>query len=102
MTMQGILIFKYANKGSHSEGVFPYLYRGYGDFVRMVLIGDIPFENPILRKYDGKPVSLEGDFDLNNVFLATSVTEMDETVLPSAAPSKRISHDPGFILPDRE
>lgn len=97
MVLQGILVFQRANQGSHSEGTFPYLYRGYGDFVRVTLIGDVPFQNRILRRYDGKAVALEGDYDLNEIFMATSVKELETLELSS--PAKEAPEGISIILP---
>ena len=33
--MKGIVVFQLANKKSKSEGVFPYLYIGDGDFLKI-------------------------------------------------------------------
>ena len=79
--MQGILIFLRTNQGSRSEGVFPFLYRGYGKTVKVSLVGDNPFENTILRQYDGKPVAFEGELNDNGTFIATSVTELSSVEL---------------------
>ena len=96
--LEGILIFQKANQGSHSQGVFPYLYRGYGQFVKVAHVDDIPFMNPILSRYDGKAVALEGEFDLNEVFVATSVTVL-ETVELISPPEEEAMDDLTIVLP---
>jgi hypothetical protein len=97
MVLQGILIFQRANRGSHSEGIFPYLYCGYGELIRVALIGDVPFQNRILRRYDGKTVALEGDYDLNEIFMAVSVIELESLVL--SAPAEENTEGLDLILP---
>ncbi len=73
--MKGIIVFKSANAKSKSEGVFPYLYLGNGEFVKIRLEDANPFENEELKAFDTKKVIVEGEFNENNTFIATSIKE---------------------------
>ena len=75
MELRGIVIFKLSNVGSHSEGVFPYLYIGKGEFVKIYMIDDNPFENNFLQEYDSKKVILEGEFNEYNTFVIEKIDE---------------------------
>ena len=96
--LEGILIFQRAYHGSRSEGVHPFLYRGYGNFVKVVYEGDIPMMHSILCRYDGKYVAMEGEFDLNEVFVATSVTVL-ETVELISPPAVNMFDEMTIVLP---
>lgn len=54
----GTVIFLAANKGSKSEGVYPYLYETDGICTRIMLKDDNPFENSGLRSFDGQHVEI--------------------------------------------
>ena len=73
--IKGTVIFQMANIGSKSEGTFPFLRLEDGKMVKLTLLGDNPFENTTLKVYDLKKVVLEGDFNENGKFIATSIAE---------------------------
>jgi hypothetical protein len=77
--IKGTVIFQMANIGSKSEGCYPFLRMEDGKMVKLALLGDNPFENTTLRGYDLKKVVLEGEFNENGKFIATSIAE--ETVI---------------------
>ena len=45
LTKSGIVIFLEANKGSKSEGIYPYLYESAENCIRIMMQDDNPFEN---------------------------------------------------------
>ena len=60
-TLVGTVVFLAANRGSKSEGTFPFLYLGRdAKPVRLLLKGDNPFENKGFVEYDGKVVEVSG------------------------------------------
>ena len=67
--MKGIIIFKQANEKSKSEGLFPFLYLGNGEFVKIHVEEDNPFENETLKKYDCQKVEIEGELNDNGTFV---------------------------------
>ncbi len=77
MELKGIIIFKLANEGSNSEGIFPFLYIGNADYIKIYYIDDNPFENNLLKPYDAKKVIIEGDYDDYKTFIIESIREDD-------------------------
>ena len=73
--IKGTVIFQMANIGSKSEGNHPFLRLEDGTTVRIALVGDNPFMHTKLRAYDNKSVVLEGDYNENGKFIATSIAE---------------------------
>ena len=73
MELKGIVIFKLANKGSFSENINPYLYKGQGEFVKIYKEGDNPFENSTLEKFDGKNVIINGEYDEYQTFVINQI-----------------------------
>ena len=73
--IKGTVIFQMANVGSKSEGNHPFLLLEDGKTVKLGLVGDNPFMHTTLRAYENKKVVLEGDFNENGKFIATSVAE---------------------------
>ena len=73
--MKGIIIFMQAKVGSKSEGVYPYLYVGNAELIKVYFEGDNPFENETLWRYDGEKVVLEGALKENNVFVITEISK---------------------------
>ena len=60
-TLVGTVVFLAANRGSKSEGTFPFLYLGRdAKPVRLLLKDDNPFENKGLSEYDGMAVEVTG------------------------------------------
>jgi len=57
----GIIVFKLCNEGSKSEGLYPFLYTGEGNFIRLYKEGDNPFENQALKDFDGEAVKITGE-----------------------------------------
>ena len=82
--MKGTVVFKIANERSKSECLYPYLQTEDDQFIKIRFSGDNPFENPTLREYDGKYVSLEGDFSPNGTFTVTEITELALSTAPEA------------------
>lgn len=72
--MKGVVVFMTSEKGSKSEGVYPYLYTGNGEFVRIYKEGDNPFENRTFKKYDGQRVELEGEFNENEWYVVSGIS----------------------------
>ena len=73
--IKGTVIFQMANVGSKSEGNHPFLLLEDGSSVKLGLVGDNPFMHTRLRAYDQKKVVLEGDYNENGKFIATSIAE---------------------------
>ena len=73
LTKSGIVIFLEANKGSKSEGIYPYLYESAGNCVRIMMKDDNPFENTELLPYDGKRVVVHGIMSQGNIFIINSI-----------------------------
>lgn len=73
--LQGTVIFKLANRKSKSEAVLPYLLLENGDYVKIFALDDNPFENNILREYEGKSVRVEGEYNDTNMFIITEIHE---------------------------
>ncbi len=72
--MEGIIMFMLENKQSKSEMVAPFLYQGQGQFVRVRMKEENPFENNTLQAYDGKMVVLNGEMD-DDLFLISEISE---------------------------
>jgi hypothetical protein len=73
--IKGTVIFQMANVGSKSEGNHPFLLLEDGSTVKLGLVGDNPFMHTKLRAYENKNVVLEGDYNENGKFIATSIAE---------------------------
>ena len=73
--IKGTVIFQMANIGSKSEGNHPFLRLEDGKMVKLALVGDNPFMHTTLKAYDLKKVVLEGDYNENGKFIATSIAE---------------------------
>ena len=73
--IKGTVIFQMANVGSKSEGSHPFLRLEDGKMVKLALRGDNPFMHTMLRPYDLKNVVLEGEYNENGKFIATSREE---------------------------
>ena len=59
-THKGTIIYLPDAVGSKSEAVYPFLYIARGNFFKLLLKGDNPFENKGLLPYDGKQVEIVG------------------------------------------
>jgi len=73
--IEGTIIFKLANVGSKSEGVYPYLVSDSGEIFKIWKKGDISIDATALQPYDGKKVILTGEMSENDIFLINSVEE---------------------------
>ncbi len=73
--IKGTVIFQMANVGSKSEGNHPFLLLEDGSAVKLGLVGDNPFMHTRLRAYENKKVVLEGEYNENGKFIATSIAE---------------------------
>jgi len=73
--IKGTVIFQMTAIGSKSEGNHPFLRMEDGNMVKLGLVGDNPFMHTKLRPYENKSVVLEGDFNENGKFIATSIAE---------------------------
>ena len=76
--IQGKIIFREANVGSKSAGVYPYLELETGELVKIRMLNANPFEENALNEYENKMVELQGEFNDNQTFLVTDVTEITE------------------------
>ena len=81
--MKGIVVFKSANNRSKSEGCFPYLYLGNGEFVKIRMRNENPFENTLLKEFDCKTVMLEGEYNDTDTFIVSSICEATENQMSS-------------------
>ena len=73
-TLVGTVVFLAANRGSKSEGTFPFLYLGRDARpVRLLLKGDNPFENKGFSEYDGKAVEVSGKTTDAGLFVVETV-----------------------------
>ena len=70
---EGIVVFMEGNKGSKSEGLYPYLYVGDGKYFRIRVATDDSFDNISLRDYDGKRVIVDGNFNDNGVYYVDTI-----------------------------
>ncbi|MBO5851330.1 MAG: hypothetical protein J6R29_03240 [Clostridia bacterium] len=75
--LQGIIVLRSANEQSKSAGVFPYLKLDNGDFIKIRKVKDNPFENDCLKEYEGKAVVLQGEYNENNTFMVTEISEVE-------------------------
>ena len=73
--IKGTVIFQMASIGSKSEGNHPFLQLEDGSTVKLGLVGDNPFMHTKLRAYENKNVVLEGEYNENGKFIATSIAE---------------------------
>ena len=73
LTKSGIVIFLEANKGSKSEGIYPYLYESAENCIRIMMQDDNPFENIKLRPYDGMRVIISGSIERGNIFIINNI-----------------------------
>ena len=73
-TLTGTVVFLDANRGSKSEGVFPYLYVSRDEKIKLLLKGDNPFENTALHPYDGKIVEIVGMRKRNGTFVIERIS----------------------------
>lgn len=72
----GTIIFQFANIGSKSEGLRPFLYEGKGSFLKVWKDGDCSLMGEDLMPYDGKRVSIEGEIDEDyGIFLIENIQE---------------------------
>ena len=80
---KGKVVFEVANVGSKSEGTHPFLIMEDGKKVKLGLLGDNPFMHTKLKPYNQKDVVVEGEFNDNGKFVATSIQvfnpEQEET-----------------------
>ncbi|MBR2341356.1 MAG: hypothetical protein IKA72_02990 [Clostridia bacterium] len=74
--MKGKIVFELTNVGSKSQGEFPFLVVEEGKKIKIGFRGDNPFEQPTLHLYEGKDVVVEGEFNENGKFIATSISEV--------------------------
>ena len=75
--LKGKVAFKLAEIGSKSEGMYPFLELDGGDSVRIRMTDDNPFENAVLREYEGMTVEAEGEYNENNIFVAKAITKLE-------------------------
>lgn len=73
--IKGTVIFQMIAVGSKSEGNHPFLRLEDGTTVRIALEGDNPFAHTKLKEYELKKVVLEGEYNENGKFIATSIAE---------------------------
>lgn len=91
MELEGIIIFKLSNIGSHNENINPFIYLGKGKFVKIYFPNDNPFYNESLKPYDGKVVSLSGDYDEYEGFVIDKINDLqEELVFETSAEEKNV------------
>ena len=73
--MQGIIVFVLLNKGTKSEGFFPFLYEGKGNFTQLFLKGEINVKNAFLS-FDGKRVEITGERKDKDVLIVDTIKEL--------------------------
>ena len=78
--MKGTVVFRDANKGSKSEGKFPYLELENGELVKVKLKGDNPFTNAKLKAFSDSLVEAEGEYNDNKTFIITEISKLESTV----------------------
>ena len=72
--LKGIIVFKPANEGSKSEVELPFLYMKNGKFSPQLFVeGENPFENKILKEYDGKEVTIEVEKGRGNTLIVKNI-----------------------------
>lgn len=76
-TLVGTVVFKFENKGSKSEGMFPFLYIKNGEFVRIWLDGDFSLFGDCLKDYDGRHVTVRGKKNEYDLLIITSIEITD-------------------------
>lgn len=85
--LKGVIVLKEVNINSKSEGLHPFLYVGKGEYIKIRLEGDNPFENNALLEYDGMRVLAEGEYNDNKTFIASSVIDEASVVSSTATPA---------------
>ena len=78
MELKGTVVFNYANVGSQSEGIYPFIYNDYASFIMIYMVDDNPFENNSLKPYDGKKVIIKGDYNDYGTFVVEEINEVTE------------------------
>ncbi len=75
MELKGTVVFNYANVGSQSEGIYPFIYNEFANFIMIYMVDDNPFENNLLKPYDGKKVVIKGDYNDYGTFVVEEINE---------------------------
>lgn len=75
--LTGTVVYRYENKGSKSEGMFPYLYIQNGRFVKIWLDGDYSLFGDDLKKFDGRHVSVRGTRNEYDYLIVTHIERTD-------------------------
>jgi len=70
---KGVIVFKFTNAGSKSEGMFPFLYTGEGNFIKIWLEGDTSLYGDELKVYDGKAVEITGAINEYSILAITEI-----------------------------
>lgn len=83
MQKTGTLFFELQDVGSKSEALRPVLREENGEICRLFLEGDNPFMNEGLKPYDGKTVTLDGEFDETDTFVVSHVATPAEAEAPA-------------------
>ena len=73
-TLTGTVVFLLTNIGSKSECVRPFLYINQNEILKTYFKGDNPFENLMLRPYDGKAVEVKGKLKRNQTFVIEQIS----------------------------
>lgn len=80
LTKHGTVIFLSSKKGSKSEGLYPFLYESAEICSRIMLKDDNPFENTVLRSYDGQQVEIICHKGRNDILIIDSITKKSNEI----------------------
>ena len=101
--LQGTVVFRMANLGSKSELGSPYLSVEDGKLVKIRVVGQNPFENTLLKEYEGKYVEVEGEYNDTRTFMITEIREIPtEGEAPSAETEDSLEDLKPKALPEEE
>ena len=78
MNILGKINFKIFAEGSKSECYRPYIFIDNGSQILLYRKDDNPFENKGFKEYEGKEVSIEGEFTAG-LFIVESIQEIART-----------------------
>ncbi len=71
--MKGIVVFRHKNKGSKSEGNYPYLYLKNAEYLRIWRENDCSLFGDELKEFDGRYVFLDGYYNECEIFIVSKI-----------------------------
>ena len=77
----GLIVFKHSNHGSKSEGLRPYLYKGFGQFMAVWKEDDYTLSGEGLLPYDGMNVVITGYDGDADIFVIETIENALEVLL---------------------